>query len=132
MISLHDALDFLNIIKRASMEAVETSKPADFCFGTVTSTSPLKISVEQKMSLNEAQLVLTRNVTDYKIKVTMNFVTENQVGGFGESSFASHNHNVKGQKEITVHNALSVGENVILIRQKGGQKYLVIDRVVST
>lgn len=132
MISLHDAQDFLNIIKVASMEAVEASKPADFCFGKVISTSPLQIQVEQKMTLSAAHLVLSRNVTDYKVKVTMNLSTEEKSGGSGESSFESHSHNVTGQKEITIHNALSVDEKVILIRQKGGQKYLVIDRVVST
>lgn len=131
MISLHDALDLLNIIKKASMDAVEASKPADFCYGKVTSTTPLQISIDQKMTLGEAQLVLTRNVSDYKIKVTMDLSTETQSGGSGESSFASHSHKITGEKEITIHNALSVGEKVILIRQKGGQKYLVIDRVVS-
>lgn len=128
---MHDALDLLNIIKKASMDAVESSKPSDFCYGTVTSISPLKIAVEQKLTLGEAQLVLTRNVTDYKIKVTVDWKTETKSGGSGESSFASHNHDVTGQKEITVHNALTVGEKVILIRQKGGQKYLVVDRAVN-
>ena len=51
------------------MDAVEANKPVNLCFGIVTSTSPLKINVEQKMELGEAQLLLSRNVTDYTMKL---------------------------------------------------------------
>ena len=34
-----------------------------------------------------------------------------------------------GKVQITVHNGLAVGEEVILLRQLGGQKYLVLGRV---
>ena len=126
-----DVIDFLNAIKKAAKEAVEAGQPTDFCFGKVTSTSPLNVMVEQKLILTPAQLVLTRNVTDFKTKVTIDWNTENQSGGSGESSFDTHNHNIKGTKEITVHNSLVVGDKVVLLQKKGGQKYLVIDRVVS-
>ena len=127
-----DANDLLNIVKKAALEAVNASQPSDFCFGKVTSTNPLKISVEQKMTLGVAQLVLTRSVTDFKTKVTLNWLTETTSGGSGDSSFASHSHALSGKKEITIHNALQVGDEVILLKKKGGQKYLVLDRVVKT
>ena len=104
-----DANDLLNIVKRAALEAVNASQPSDFCFGKVTSTKPLKISVEQKMTLGAAQLILTRNVTDFKMNITDG-----------------------SKKEITIHNALQIGDEVILLKKKGGQKYLVLDRVVKT
>ena len=127
-----DANDLLNIVKKAAVEAVNASQPSDFCFGKVTSAKPLKILVEQKMTLGVAQLILTRNVTDFKTNVTIDWTTETKSGGSGESSFASHNHSVSGKKEMTVHNALQVGDAVILLKKKGGQKYLVLDRVVNT
>ena len=129
---MRDANDLLNIIKKAALEALNASQPSDFCFGKVTSANPLKISVEQKMTLGAAQLVLTRNVTDFKTKVTVDWTTETKSGGSGESSFASHTHAVSGKKEMTIHNALQVGDEVILLKKKGGQKYLVLDRVVKT
>lgn len=126
-----DAGDLLNIIKRAALGADEQAQPCDFLFGTVTSVSPLKIRVEQKLELGEAQLVLTRNVSDYKITIR---------GGNVRSFFYTdgeraeelvdpppHIHAV-GEMEIEVKNALRVGENVILLKQRGGQKYLVLDR----
>lgn len=101
--------DFLNVIKKAALDAVNASKPCDYCFGKVTSTSPLKISIEQKMTLGSAQLILTRNVTDFRTWMTSN----------------------AEKRQITIHNALQVGEEVVLLKQKGGQRYLVIDRVVK-
>lgn len=107
-----DANDFLNIVKKAAMDAINASQPFDFCFGKVISTEPLKISVEQKMTLSSAHLILTRNVTDFKTKIS-----------FDTGS---------GETEMTIHNALCVGDEVILLQKKGGQKYLVLDRVVNT
>lgn len=118
-----DANDLLNAIKKAAMDAVNTSQPSDFCFGKVMSTNPLKISIEQKLTLGSVQLVLTRNVTDYTTTVTVDWSSEQ--GG-------DHNHSIKGRKQMTIHNGLKVGEDVVLLKQKGGQKYLVLDRVTKT
>ena len=129
---LFNADDFLKVMKKAAFEAIEAHQPSDYRFGTVLSVSPLKIQVEQKMTLTAAQLVLTRNVTDFEINITVhNWSTENKSGGGGDSAFASHNHQLNGMKRITVHNALVVGDKVVLIKKKGGQQYLVLDRVVN-
>ena len=165
-----DSNDLLISIKKAATEAVEASQPADFCFGKVISANPLKISVEQKMVLSSAQLVLTRNVTDYQVEMTVNHTTDNtnlqhthsmngntdvysgntDMGGTDDPhqhpyshthSFSrntgnndvslNHSHKYSGRKTFVVHNGLRVGENVVLMKQKGGQKYLVLDRVVN-
>ena len=117
-----DSNDLYNSIKLASMKALETSQPSDFLFGKVTSTSPLQISVEQKLTLGSAQLVLSRNVADYSVNVTVDWNT-------GESD--EHNHRIQGKKKMTVHNGLKIGDEVILLKKKGGQKYLIFDRVVN-
>lgn len=110
-----DANDFLKLIKRASKEALEAEQPSDFCFGKVVSSSPLNILVEQKMTLGANQLILTRNVSDFKMKISVDWEKDG----------------IEGEREITVHNSLSVGEKVVLLKKKGGQKYLVLDRVVN-
>lgn len=116
-------------IKRAAMEAVKASMPSGVYFGTVISASPLKISVEQKMTLTEKQLVLTTLVQDFSVNMTVNHTTENRSGGSGDASFASHNHEYKGTKSFFVHLGLKAGEKVILIREQGGQKFIVLDRI---
>ena len=126
---LHDASELTKAMKRAALDVLEASKPVNVCFGQVVSKSPLKINVEQKMVLGQNQLILSRNVTDFKTLVTVQWETEKKNGGSGDSSFASHTHDIVGEKEITIHNALEVGDEVILIRQQKGQKYVVIDRI---
>lgn len=115
--------DFYNAIKVAAMNAVEASHPSDFIFGKVTSVSPIKISVEQKMTLTSAQLVLTKNVTDYTVDVSVDWDTDDA---------NDHNHKVVGVKKVTIRNGLKVGDEVVLLKKKGGQKYLILDKVVNT
>lgn len=124
-----NANDLVRLIKQAALDAVEAKKPVNVCYGKVTSASPLKIFVDQKLLLESAQLVLTRNVTDFKTYVTVDWASGYRSGGSGEAAFASHNHGITGKKEITVHNGLGVGDEVILIRQQDGQKYIVVDRI---
>ena len=135
-----DQTDLVIAIKKAATSAVEAGQPSDFCFGKVISTSPLKITVEQKMTLGAAQLVLARDVTDYEIDVTTDWITtsyshthdiKDTCTGGGSAGTDTHTHHTVGRKPIIIHNALKVGEEVILLKQKGGQKYLVIDRVVK-
>lgn len=129
---MFDTTDLLRVIKKAAIEAVEAGKPTAIVFGKVTSSSPLEIKIEQKMTLKKEQLILTRGVTDFETEVTVDWTTENKSGGSGDSSFSSHNHGVIGKKKITVHNKLKSGDEVVLLRMQGGQKYLVIDKVVKT
>lgn len=41
----------------------------------------------------------------------------------------THHHDIKGRKRITIHNGLTLGERVILLRKSGGQDYIILDRV---
>lgn len=110
----------LNVMKQAGTEAVDAGCPLTVCFGKVLSVSPIQVLVEQKMTLGAAQLVLTRNVTDYEIPVTVEWKTE---------STELHVHGLIGKEKMIVHNSLTQGEEVVLLRQQGGQKYIIIDRV---
>jgi hypothetical protein len=129
---LPDANELVDTLKRAAVEAVKAGKPVNVYFGEVVSASPLKINVEQKMILGEKQLVLSRNVTDFKTKITAGNIKNYYYTGDVNSGTApvspSHVHAV-GTIEITVHNGLAVGDGVILIRQQEGQRFIVVDRI---
>lgn len=119
---LPDAVGVVRKMQKVAVEAMEQAKPVNVYFGRVISVSPLQISVEQKLILGMAQLILTRNVTDFKTAVT----------GSGENIPENGAAETGGEvvsKEITVHNALKKGDEVILFRQQGGQKYIVWDRI---
>ena len=92
MILLLDAKNLIEAIKVAAVEAVEAGEPVKICFGTITSTQPLRVLVEQKITLGNAQLVLTKKVID---------------------------------------DELHTGEHVLLLQMQGGQKYVVLDKVVT-
>ena len=48
-----DATELVRIIKHTAMDAVKADKPVEVCFGNVVSARPLKILVEQKLTLEE-------------------------------------------------------------------------------
>ena len=130
---LADANELVETLKRAAVEAMEAKKPVNVYFGEVVSAAPLKINVEQKMELGEKQLILSRNVTNFKTSISGgNIKNYYYTGSTTDSGTApvspSHVHAV-GKIEITVHNGLVVGDEVILIRQQGGQKFIVLDRI---
>jgi Protein of unknown function (DUF2577). len=133
VILLADANELVETLKRAAVEAMEAKKPVNVYFGEVVSAAPLKINVEQKMVLGEKQLILSRNVTNFKTSITGgNIKNYYYTGSTTDSGTApvspSHVHAV-GKIEITVHNGLVVGDEVILIRQQEGQKFIVLDRI---
>lgn len=119
----------VEVVKRAAVEAVEAQKPVHLLFGQVISVSPLKIQVDQKSIYTEKMLVLTRNVTDFEVDMTVSHITLNRAGGSGEPAFASHNHDYKGKKKFKVHNALIKGDWVLLSRIQGGKRFVVLDRI---
>lgn len=132
-----DINELVRLVKQAAMEAVRADAPMGQCYGVVISTSPLKIQVDQKKTLEAPQLILTDNVRDYNVVLSTiegegksqgPHYTELESGGGGYAEFASHRHRYQGRKKWRVHNALQVGEKVILLRCDGGQKYIVLDR----
>lgn len=135
---MFDSNDLVKLIKKAAVDAVNASRPADMVFGKVVSEKPLKIKLDQKLILTSAQLVLSRSVTDYTVEMTVDHTTENHTHthsisdtytGGGSASSETHKHEYKGKKKFLIHNALKKDEEVILMQLSGGQKYIVIDRI---
>lgn len=122
-------IELANIIKQIANNSVTANKPATVKFGVVTKESPLEITVDQKLILTQEFLVLTRNVTDYNVDMTVNHTTEKMQKGGKNPAVASHKHMYKGRKTFLVHNRLLKGENVVLLGVQGGQTYVVLDRV---
>lgn len=101
-------MELVRLIKKAAVEAVEAEKPAAVCFGRVVGIAPLKIMVEQRLVLGENQLVLTKAVTNHYTDVYFD---------------------IEGEKRVLIYNGLKEGEEVILLRAEGGQRFIVIDRL---
>ncbi len=104
-----DANDLLVGIKRASINAIENAKPVNLVFGKVSSISPLIVNVENKLKLEKEQLLLLKTLSNYTVEVEIE----------------------EEKRQMKIYNALKSGDEVILLRMQGGQKYLILDRVVK-
>jgi hypothetical protein len=90
---------------------------------TTVKTSHKHNVQEQKIN---ADLSVTISDKSYKTDGTITVPAQSTE----ETEFnAQHNHKYIGEKEVTINNHLKVGDKVILLRDKGGQKYLVLDRI---
>lgn len=142
-------------IKMAAMEAVRESNPVLIKFGTVVKASPLEIKLDQNLVLRQTDgtLKLTRNVTDYRTTVSVDWPVGNLPGHTHDYTGTTkpvddgadpHVHDyegtttasegsslvLRGTKEITIHNSLQVGDLVVLLRVQGGKFYIALDRVI--
>ena len=79
-----DFAELFGVMQEISNNANSAGCPVTVCFGTVTSEAPLIILVDQKLQIGEAQIILTRNVTDFRNEQTAHdHLTENRSGGGG-------------------------------------------------
>ena len=155
---MYDTNDLLKIIKQAAINAVDATKPVNIVFGTVISTSPLQIQVEQKLTLGKEQLVIAKHLTNYSTTMNIYMDTDPKTVSFNFSyehnvslktdkqenhthnvngntdnkeleKSKTHNHTISGNFNVIIKNGLLVGETVILVRMQEGQKYIVLDRI---
>ncbi len=118
----------VQIMQMAALGAVDNKVMANVLLGRVTDAKKLTIWVETGLELTKEYLIRPKHLTDYK--VTLETTPEQGI----TSTAASHTHTYEKyatSKEYTVKNALKVGDKVALLRAIGGQKYYILDRVVS-
>lgn len=132
-------------IKMIAQGVMNHAQLTDITTGVVVKVNPLEIRIDQINTLTAQYLELTNAVRDYEVDVTVSMQTvadkylkaEHTHGNGNNGSPTSstsdfdttHHHDIKGRKKITVHNGLTVGESVLLLRKQGAQKYIVLDRV---
>ncbi|MCF2641147.1 DUF2577 domain-containing protein [Roseburia hominis] len=108
-------------IKSIIKNYINASDQCTFMYGTVISATPVTVFVNEKLTLGSEFLIVCKHLTDYEYEVEIKDNTD--VAGS-----PPHNHPLSSVKKIKVKNALQPGEKVVVARQQGGQKYLVIDR----
>ncbi|MEC0232268.1 DUF2577 domain-containing protein [Paenibacillus alba] len=96
--------NLVRALKQASVGAVEAGAPVAFVFGEVKQVNPLEVTVDQRFALDEDFLVIPEQLTPYEVTV--------------------------GDQTIVIRRGFEVGDSLLLIRMQGGQRYLILDRVV--
>lgn len=134
-------MSLLETMKKVASQTQDVNTPAAWMFGTVTKKSPLTIRVDNRFDISGDAIVLTRELkggffpTHYHTGFKDGPSTGTTGGGSGEASFASHAHTLKNDyrtntdKTSEYYYGLAVGDKVILLRNHGGQAFLVLGRV---
>ena len=138
---------FVETIKRIVERYLESKKPADICFGTVSSVSPLLIKVDNRFEIDETFLMLSAFVKEKWIKIPEDSNNEHihiipaidDEGSVWQTDVAAgptpHTHTIPEWKtklalpKIKLWRGLKVGDKVRMIRLKEGQLYYVIERM---
>lgn len=133
--------DMIRLFKQIAKDVIENDKPVAVQTGTVIQINPIHIRVDDKMTHKEedGDLILTHLVKDYEVDITVQHSTDSIYKewdtnhahpGVGLATIPiDHEHEYRGRKKIIMHLALKKGEKVLLLRENGGQRYIVLDRV---
>lgn len=124
----------IDIMKRASLDAMEANQPADLRFGTVVSVTPLKVQVTNQFSIPQSLLIVPEHLTDYEIELSFENASAKQPvtlstpdGTMFFSGNTTFDYPIK--HKIKIYGALKVNDRVALLRKQGGQSYFILDRI---
>lgn len=128
-------------MKKIAKQTNDVSVPAAFVFGKVTSISPITIRVDNRFNIKGDAIILMKEFQSgyYPTHRHSGFsgapTTEAKSGGSGDAAFASHEHALKSNYQTNTgatseyYYGLAVGDKVVLLRNQGGQSFLVLGRV---
>jgi hypothetical protein len=120
----------IDIVKQAGMQAYEASNPVAVMFGTVTKTNPLEVNVDQRFTLTEDFLVVTERVTEYVQNLQHTHDYTDAVGSITLDKTTAPAQPA-GPQNLVIRTGLQAGDSVLLLRIQGGQKYVILDKVVG-
>lgn len=100
--------DWVEGMKKITLNAYMSNQPCDLFFGSVVSEKPVSVIIEDlKLTLGGGQVMVPDHFSDRTVPVTVGGVTGTAV----------------------IPGALKAGDRVALLRKTGGQKYIVIGKV---
>ena len=108
-----DFVSLIQTMQECAMRTIEASDPCGIFFGRVRSIAPIEIAIEANFVLTKEFLILSKNVTDHRVEMTIGHETEDETehvhaiqGTYtlgGSSSPTSHRHAYAGRKSFLVH-----------------------------
>lgn len=117
-------------IKQLVMQTLQNTELSDVVSGEVINDNPLQIKIDSKIILTDEFLVLTNNVRDYETTVDYIEVTESEEETDTEETDKEETPEPTSKTaKCTIHNALKVGDNVLMLQQSGGQMFIVLDKI---
>lgn len=121
-------MNMIQIIKKAALDAVEQSSPVNIAYGTIESINPLEVSVNQKFTLTEEFLIVPERLLRYEVSLEhIHKFTDITPAGPQPESYTEK----ALEDKLVIREGLKVSDKVLLLREQGGQKYLILDRLVG-
>ena len=116
----------LQIIKKAALETVENSKPVEILNGLVTSLEPLRIKLNQFLTIDENFIIKPESLFEHELGINVN---EQRIILKDENE-ESKEYEVTAQKiKVRIESQIKGNDKLLLLRTQGGQKYLILDKV---
>lgn len=109
----------LEQIRAISLQSQQAQVPAQFLFATVTNLAPLTVQVDSRFYLT-APALMTLAPHTHGLNA---HATEETILSVG-----SHSHAI-AQQETQDNQGYDLGDSVVLLRNAGGQCYLLLGRV---
>ena len=124
-----------DLMKLIAAGVINNMQLPEVYIGKVVNINPLEIRLNAQNILPEKYLILTNAVKDHEVDISISWTTVDNKHKHGngnegqDTTEVTHKHDIKGRKKITIHNGLTQGEKVLLLRTQGGQNYVVVDRI---
>lgn len=101
----------IETLKKIANQAADNRVPCAVMYGKVTKTLPLELLVDNRFTVPEEAIILMRQ--------------------FKAGSYETHTHTVPevGTTTGETYAGLAVGDKVALLRNYGGQQFLILGRV---
>ncbi|AFL99765.1 Protein of unknown function (DUF2577) [Desulfitobacterium dehalogenans ATCC 51507] len=114
----------LDLIKAAGTDAVNASNPVNILFGEILTVNPLSVKVDQRFTLPEDFLIVPEGVTNYEVDLQ-------HTHQYTDNGSASNTSEALTSK-IVIRSGLAPGDRVLMLKVQGGQRYVILDKVVTT
>ena len=136
-------MSLLDTMKKIAAETNDVQVPAAFLFGTVTASDPLTIRVDGRFDLSGDAIVLpkefrgglspthTHTVDPHGHTVARHGTEPTGEGPHvhGVSPLFTETTGLVTAEQTETYRGLAVGDKVVLLRNQGGQSFLVLGRV---
>lgn len=129
--------NLLQIIKKAALDAVLNTNPANIVFGVVESVNPLKVKLDQFITLDQAFLIvpdiflgkeITVSFTDCDTNIKYYIEPEEEGGDPIEVQMDVQ---ASGDKlTFNIQDELKENDKLALLQLQGGQKYFILSKVI--
>lgn len=114
-------------LRAIALGSIEASKPSESMVGQVTGVDPLEITVDQRLVLDADLLLVTERVKRYVVSLTHSHVYKDET----PTETATKTTQTALPDVLVIREGLKMGDAVVLQQMKGGQQFVVMDKLVT-